>query len=629
MSEEKRSRSVNEFENLLGDLFEAEERKEEADAELFDASGFEELVASGLTDKSDAVRHPRTEQPSAAQRTSAELGRPQQAEHRTVPTASNGNDRARTASEHLSVQSAASKPKTETLRVKQGSSNVMAAKPEPIKAPTRSEPADTASRKPTASGISARSMPAERRASNDVPVRNVPAEYRDLNNIGARDVSAERRTLNDPLVRSAHIESCSLNSAPADSISAENRNSVKADAGKAKNIPVIKPHRTCEANSRGTSGSRSERSAAPAVPAHSSAVRAAVPMAYGAADREVRRAKRERIALPRPVRGHGAPFITSGRPVTAIYADMLVATLPAIIWAVFLFGVRCLAVIICSVGAAVLTELVLEQLLRHRVTVSDLSAVWSGVTVGMLMPPSVSFWVPMLASAVGIGVFKCALGGRGRTVISPALGGFAVLTLLMPSRLGVFTAPFSRLSVFSSAGEGASYLLSSVPGASMPSESIGSLFLGIRPGTIGEVSALMLLIGLAYLMARGVLSWEAPLTFVGISALLFYIFPRYSLEDRFLAAELLCGLIPICALVFAPDFACSPVFSTARLVYGALCGVLTFGLRYLGVGIYSAVYATLAVQILSRLLDSLFIPKCFGNTVGARMFHTEAEKQSD
>lgn len=171
-----------------------------------------------------------------------------------------------------------------------------------------------------------------------------------------------------------------------------------------------------------------------------------------------------------------------------------------------------------------LTELVLEQLLRHRVTVSDLSAVWSGVTVGMLMPPSVSFWVPMLASAVGIGVFKCALGGRGRTVISPALGGFAVLTLLMPSRLGVFTAPFSRLSVFSSAGEGASYLLSSVPGASMPSESIGSLFLGIRPGTIGEVSALMLLIGLAYLMARGVLSWEAPLTFVGISALLFYIF---------------------------------------------------------------------------------------------------------
>ena len=352
-------------------------------------------------------------------------------------------------------------------------------------------------------------------------------------------------------------------------------------------------------------------------------------MAYGAADREARRAKRERIALPRPVRGHGAPFITSGRPVTAIYADMLVATLPAIIWAVFLFGVRCLAVIICSVGAAVLTELVLAQLLRHRVTVSDLSAVWSGVTVGMLMPPSVSFWVPMLASAVGIGVFKCALGGRGRTVISPALGGFAVLTLLIPSRLGVFTAPFSRLSVFSSAGEGASYLLSSVPGASMPSESIGSLFLGIRPGTIGEVSALMLLIGLAYLMARGVLSWEAPLTFVGISALLFYIFPRYSLEDRFLAAELLCGLIPICALVFAPDFACSPVFSTARLVYGALCGVLTFGLRYLGVGIYSAVYATLAVQILSRLLDSLFIPKCFGNTAGARVFHTEAEKQSD
>ena len=307
--------------------------------------------------------------------------------------------------------------------------------------------------------------------------------------------------------------------------------------------------------------------------------------------------------------------------MTAIYADLLVATLPAIIWAVFLFGVRCLAVLVCSVGAAVLTELVLKLVLRRRVTVSDLSVVWSGVTVGMLMPPAVPLWVPMLASAVGIGVFKCALGGRGRTFISPALGGFAVIALLLPSRISMFTAPFSRLSVLSSAGEGASYLLSAVPGADMPSDPIGSLFLGIRPGAIGEVSALMLLIGFAYLLARGVLSWEAPLTFVGAAALLFYIFPRYSLEDRFLAAELLCGLVPICALVFAPDFACSPVFSTARLVYGALCGVLTFGLRYLGAGIYSAVYATLIAQLLARPLDSFFVPKCFGNTVGARLFH--------
>ena len=339
------------------------------------------------------------------------------------------------------------------------------------------------------------------------------------------------------------------------------------------------------------------------------------------------RVARRRVTITRQTRGRGAPFITSGRPIAAIYADMLVATLPALIWAVFLFGVRCLAVIVCSVVASVVTELVLELIIRRRVTVSDLSAVWSGVTVGMLMPPAVALWVPMLASAVGIGVFKCALGGRGRTFLSPALGGVAAVSLLLGSQLSVYTAPFSRLSLLSSVGEGASYYLSAVPGAGMPSESIGTLFLGMRPGAIGEVSALMLLVGFAYLVARGVFAWESSLTFVGVAALLFYAFPKYSLEDRFLTVELLCGLIPICALVFAPDFACAPVFSTARFVYGALCGGLTVAFRYLGVGIYSAVYATLTAQLFSRLLDSLCIPKCFGTTVGARLFHTEADTE--
>lgn len=655
MSEEKRSRPTNEFENLLGDLFDAEEKMAEADAELFDAAGFEELVASGMTDTPDSgrcfsvgQRAPQRQNETTlrsvlqskttAQNRSAAAAQSQNAPQRHNTTVSHGAQQNQSSMGHRSTampqnsgtvgrkDAAAQQPAVQQNAAQLNS--VQRQNAAPYQNQTIRHTAASANGAVPANGAVSASGAAPVGTTRTIPVINPRST--------AANPAAAVKT-------AAPTKSASLkkNAATAKSaVSAKPEVSAKSATSERPAVPVNRASSSkaaasvthaASANSA-TSESTPHTATAPhaaptprtataphAVPAHSAAVSAGASDA--ASDRAARREKRERVPLPRPVRGHGAPFITSGRPVTAIYADLLVATLPAIIWAVFLFGVRCLAVLVCSVGAAVLTELVLKLVLRRRVTVSDLSAVWSGVTVGMLMPPAVPFWVPMLASAVGIGVFKCALGGRGRTFVSPALGGFAVIALLLPSRISMFTAPFSRLSVLSSAGESASYLLSAVPGADMPSDPIGSLFLGIRPGAIGEVSALMLLIGFAYLLARGVLSWEAPLTFVGAAALLFYLFPRYSLEDRFLAAELLCGLVPICALVFAPDFACSPVFSTARLVYGALCGALTFGLRYLGAGIYSAVYATLIAQLLARPLDSLFIPKCFGNTVGAKLFH--------
>lgn len=653
MSEEKRSRPTNEFENLLGDLFDAEEKMAEADAELFDAAGFEELVSSGMTDKPDSGRRfsvgqraPQRQNETSlrsvlqskttAQNRSAAAAQSQNASQRHNTTVSHGAQQNPSSMGHRSTaipQNSGTVGRKDAA-AQQTAARQNAAQLNSVQHQNAASYQNQTIRHTAASANGAVPANGAVSASDAAPVgttRTIPViNPRSTAANPAAAVKPAAPTKSASLTKNAAAAKSAVSAkpeAPAKSATSERPAAPANHASPAIIAASLRP----EMSAKNVS---SEKTSVPAphpvttlhtapashaVPAHSAAVSAGASDA--ASDRAARREKRERVPLPRPVRGHGAPFITSGRPVTAIYADLLVATLPAIIWAVFLFGVRCLAVLVCSVGAAVLTELVLKLVLRRRVTVSDLSVVWSGVTVGMLMPPAVPLWVPMLASAVGIGVFKCALGGRGRAFISPALGGFAVIALLLPSRISMFTAPFSRLSVLSSAGEGASYLLSAVPGADMPSDPIGSLFLGIRPGAIGEVSALMLLIGFAYLLARGVLSWEAPLTFVGAAALLFYIFPRYSLEDRFLAAELLCGLVPICALVFAPDFACSPVFSTARLVYGALCGVLTFGLRYLGAGIYSAVYATLIAQLLARPLDSFFVPKCFGNTVGARLFH--------
>lgn len=302
-----------------------------------------------------------------------------------------------------------------------------------------------------------------------------------------------------------------------------------------------------------------------------------------------------------------APFITCGESAWRITLDIIVAMLPSLIWAVYVFGPRIITVTAISVISCFLSELWFEYLVRRRVTVGDLSAVAEGIMLALLMPASVPLWIPVVAGFFGIVFAKCLFGGQGRNIFKPSLAGFAFVSIVLRSFVdGFYTEPMARLLPFSlsSAVQGVSYPLSNVCGEVLPMYSYGEMFMGVRPGAIGEISVLMILLGAAYLIFRHIISWHIPVCFVLSCAVIFSVFSLYP-GNRFMMTEVFCSLIPLCAVFFASDLSSSPVFSFGKLIFGIGCGIATAILRYSGVGIYSPVYAVLIMELFSRPLDFL------------------------
>lgn len=330
---------------------------------------------------------------------------------------------------------------------------------------------------------------------------------------------------------------------------------------------------------------------------------------------EVDRGRKSEINRPiRKTVGSGSPYSSMSTSVRSLSVDFLPALLPILIWAVFVYGIRVLVISAVSVMSCVIFELWFEYLIRRRVTVSDLSAVSDGLLISLLMPASVPIWIPVVAAFFGTVIIKCLFGGRGRSLLQPSLAGFAFVSLILRNSVTAFTKPLSRLPLGgideSMMTELASaYPLSGISGQNLSDLSYTDMIIGLRAGSIGEISILLIAVALIYLLVRRVITWHVPVSFIAVSGALFYLLPRNPVIGRFAAVELLCGIIPLCAVFFASDFTVSPIFSMSKIIYGAGCGACTVLFRYLGLGIYSAVYAVLIMNLLSRPLDMLFVPR--------------------
>ncbi len=328
--------------------------------------------------------------------------------------------------------------------------------------------------------------------------------------------------------------------------------------------------------------------------------------AVKATDKKIRSAAKPRHTK-KGIAVSDAPFITCGESAWRITLDIIVAMLPSLIWAVYVFGPRIITVTAISVISCFLSELWFEYLVRRRVTVGDLSAIAEGIMLALLMPASVPLWIPVVAGFFGIVFAKCLFGGQGRNIFKPSLAGFAFVSIVLRSFVdGFYTEPMTRLLPFSSSSavQGVSYPLSNVCGEVLPMYSYGEMFMGIRPGAIGEISVLMILLGAAYLIFRHIISWHIPVCFVFSGAVIFSVFSLYP-GNRFMMTEVFCSLVPVCAVFFASDLSSAPVCGCGKLIFGTGCGIVTAVLRYAGAGIYSPVYAVLIMELFSRPLDFL------------------------
>ncbi len=278
----------------------------------------------------------------------------------------------------------------------------------------------------------------------------------------------------------------------------------------------------------------------------------------------------------------------------------VLATLtPAGIWSLVLFGWHAAVVIAASVAASVITEGLLNLAFKRNNSLDDFSAVVTGVLIGFNMPPEIPVFIPVVAAVFAISVVKWSFGGLGANWMNPALAGRVFVFFSWGTDMTSWTLPgiggVDAVSGPTPLGSLKVAMSSISPGINGPMrllESAGvpttytDMFLGRMAGSLGEMSALLLLTGALVLIIIKVVNWEIPLTYLGSFALLIWAFDGLQYGGGLFTGDVLfhlfAGGLMLGALFMATDMVTSPLTRKGRIVFGIGCGFLTFVIRRYG-----------------------------------------------
>lgn len=311
-----------------------------------------------------------------------------------------------------------------------------------------------------------------------------------------------------------------------------------------------------------------------------------------------------------------SPHLRGKDTTSRIMLDVIIALMPALIVGIYFQGFRALAVTLVSIAAAVSTEGLYRLISKKYFTLSDLSAVVTGLLLAMTLPATVPYWVVALGAVFSILVVKAFCGGLGENIFNPALAGRAFLMLCFP----VYITRFASFGFKAPASCSSVDMVSSATALhhmvmpSIPEESLLDMFLGSAAGTIGEVSALALLAGGIYLVIRKVITVRIPLSYLGTVALVTLIFNKTDANPFvWMCYQLFSGGVMLGAIFMATDYVTSPTTSLGQILFGIGCGVLTVIFRYTGLFPEGVTYAILIMNAIVWILERYTRPRIYGN----------------
>ena len=306
-----------------------------------------------------------------------------------------------------------------------------------------------------------------------------------------------------------------------------------------------------------------------------------------------------------------SPHIRGNFRTNRIMLDVVIALLPALAVGAFVLGIQSLLVAIVCIASAVASEWLYSVVTKTRNTVVDGSAVVTGLLLAMTLPATVPCWQAAIGSAFAIIVVKALCGGLGQNIFNPALAARAFMMLVWP-------ASMVRYAALGVDGVTAATPLHHMVMPALPEETLLDMFLGNCPGSIGEISALALLIGGAYLVIRKVISVRIPAAYLGTVAVLTLIFFKTDYPVHWMLYSLLSGGVMLGAIFMATDYATSPATAVGQIVYGIGCGVLTVIFRYFGLFPEGVTYAILIMNAMVWVIDRYTAPRRFGVKKGAK-----------
>ena len=298
-----------------------------------------------------------------------------------------------------------------------------------------------------------------------------------------------------------------------------------------------------------------------------------------------------------------SPHIRGNFRTSRLMLDVVIALIPTLAVGIMTLGFRALLVTLISMASAVVAELLYSLLFRKRNTLADCSALVTGMLFALTLPATTPYYVVALGSAFAIFFVKLLCGGLGQNIFNPALAARAFVLMLFPVAL----TRYAEVDGVSSATP-----LHHMVMPALPEESILDMFLGNCPGSIGELSALALIIGGIYLVVRKVISPRIPLAYIGTVAVLTLVFAKTDAPVQWMLYSLFSGGLMLGAIFMATDYATSPVTAKGQIVYGIGCGVLTVIFRYFGLFPEGVTYAILLMNACVWVIDRYTAPRRFG-----------------
>ena len=300
-----------------------------------------------------------------------------------------------------------------------------------------------------------------------------------------------------------------------------------------------------------------------------------------------------------------SPHVRDHSSTESIMRDVCIAMLPMSIYGVVHFGIHSLLVIVFTVAACVAAEYIYEKLMKKPITITDFSAVVTGMILALNMPPQAPIWMPMLGGVFAIVVVKQLYGGLGQNFMNPALAGRCFLLISFAGKMNDFTCANIGFDAVSGATP-----LAQVKNGVEVTYSLGDLFLGNIPGTIGEVSTLCVLIGAAYMVYRKVISLNIPLTYIAAFAVFYFIFGGFNAYTTIY--ELCAGGLMFGAFFMATDYVTSPITPKGQILFGVFLGVMTGIFRLWGASAEGVSYAIVLGNIVVPLIEKVTLPVAFG-----------------
>ena len=300
-----------------------------------------------------------------------------------------------------------------------------------------------------------------------------------------------------------------------------------------------------------------------------------------------------------------SPHIRSAWTTQKIMLNVIIALCPSLIAATYIFGIKALVLTAICCAACVLFEFCFNKLTKRDNTISDLSAVVTGMLLAFNLPVDLPIYMAIIGCFVAIVIVKCLFGGIGQNFANPAITARIVLMLSFTASMTKWTAPLHWK-------EGVDATVSATPLAAATEElpSLTDMFLGLRAGCLGETCILALLIGGIYLICAGLVRPVTPICFIGTVAVLTCLYGGFDMN--FVLYQLMSGGLVLGALFMATDYATTPLTTKGKIIFGVGCGIITFAIRMFASMPEGVSFSILVMNCLTPLIDRFTAPKALG-----------------